>query len=95
MINSASTAIIDSYISNIHEVGADSQAIAGWNGPGPFQIVNNYLEGAGENFLLGGADPSIRTWFSPTSNFAIVNHCFRPLSWKPGMTRVMPAGSGR
>src|SRR5262249_56978768 len=27
MINSASTAIIDSYISDIHEVGADSQAI--------------------------------------------------------------------
>src|SRR5215813_8317181 len=52
MINSASTAIIDSYISNIHEVGADSQAIAGWNGPGPFKIVNNYLEAAGENFLL-------------------------------------------
>src|SRR5262249_22204550 len=38
LMNSASTAVIDSYISNIHEVGADSQAIAAWNGPGPFKI---------------------------------------------------------
>src|SRR5262249_28088111 len=59
-INSASTAVIDSYISDIHEIGADSQAIAGWNGTGPFKIVNNYLEGAAENFMLGGADPTIQ-----------------------------------
>jgi hypothetical protein len=82
MINSASTAIIDSYISNIHEVGADSQAIAGWNGPGPFKIVNNYLEGAGENFMLGGADPSIRNLVQSDIEFRN-NHCFKPLSWKP------------
>src|SRR5262249_41210289 len=59
-VNSASTAIIDSYISEIHEVGADSQTICGWNGPGPFKIVNNYLEGAGENVMFGGADASIK-----------------------------------
>jgi hypothetical protein len=82
MINSASTAIIDSYISNIHEVGADSQAIAGWNGPGPFKIVNNYLEGAGENFMLGGADPSIPNLVQSDIEFRN-NHCFKPLSWKP------------
>jgi hypothetical protein len=82
LINSASTAIIDSYISNIHEVGADSQAIAGWNGPGPFKIVNNYLEGAGENFMLGGADPSIPNLVQSDIEFRN-NHCFKPLSWKP------------
>ena len=82
MINSASTAIIDSYISNIHEVGADSQAIAGWNGPGPFKVVNNYLEGAGENFMLGGADPSIPNLVQSDIEFRN-NHCFKPLSWKP------------
>jgi hypothetical protein len=82
LINSASTAIIDSYISNIHEVGADSQAIAGWNGPGPFKIVNNYLEGAGENFMLGGADPSIRNLVQSDVEFRS-NYCFKPLSWKP------------
>src|SRR5262249_9442693 len=80
MINSASAAIIDSYISNIHEVGADSQAIAGWNGPGPFKIVNNYLEAASENFMLGGSDPSIRNLVQSDIEFRN-NHCFKPLSW--------------
>src|SRR5262245_23438571 len=82
MINSASTGVIDSYISNIHEVGADSQAIAGWNGPGPFKIVNNYLEAAGENFMLGGADPSIQNLVQSDVEFRN-NHCFKPLRWKP------------
>ena len=48
-----------SYISNIKVVGQDSQAIGGWNGPGPFVISNNYLEAAGENIMFGGADPAI------------------------------------
>ena len=42
---------------DIKAVGADAQAIGGWNGPGPFSIENNYLEASGEVFLLGGADP--------------------------------------
>lgn len=52
-------AVIDSYISEIHVQGQDAQAIAGWNGPGPFKIVNNYLEGSGENIMFGGADPAL------------------------------------
>lgn len=55
-INCAEGAVIDSYISEIHYDGQDSQAVAGWNGPGPFKLVNNYLEAAGENILWGGAD---------------------------------------
>src|SRR5262245_54702727 len=82
-LNSASTAVIDSYISDCHEKGADSQAIGGWNGAGPFKIVNNYLEGAGENFMLGGADPSIPNLVSSDIEFRR-NHCFKPLSWRIG-----------
>ena len=37
----------------------DAQAICGWNGPGPFQIINNYLEASGENVMFGGALTSI------------------------------------
>src|SRR5215471_19683833 len=51
MLNCARAAVIDSYISNCHGEGFDSQAICGWNGPGPFKIVNDYLEGAGENVM--------------------------------------------
>lgn len=80
-LNSASTAIIDSYISDCHEVGVDSQAIGGWNGPGPFKIVNNYLEGAGENVIFGGADPSIPNLVPSDIEFRR-NYCFKPLSWR-------------
>src|SRR5437867_3598524 len=80
-LNSARTAIIDSYIAEAHEVGADSQAILGWDGPGPFKIVNNYLEGAGENLLLGGADPSIEG-LVPSDIEIRRNHFYKPLWWR-------------
>ncbi len=82
-MNSARTSVVDSYLSQFHEVGADSQAIAGWNGPGPFKIVNNYLEGAGENVLFGGADPAI-SGLVPEDIEVRRNHFFKPLSWKVG-----------
>jgi len=79
-LNSASTAIIDSYIADVHENGADSQAICGWNGPGPFKIVNNYLEASGENVMFGGADPNIKELVPSDIEFR-GNHCSKPLSW--------------
>jgi hypothetical protein len=82
-LNSASTAVIDSYISECHESGADSQAVAGWNGPGPFKIVNNYLEGAGENFILGGADSPIQGLIPSDIEFRH-NHVAKPVKWKMG-----------
>ncbi len=80
-LNSASSAIIDSHISECHENGADSQAIMGWSGPGPYKIVNNYLEGAGENVLFGGDDPTIPNLVPSDIEFRR-NHCFKPLTWK-------------
>jgi hypothetical protein len=58
-LNSASSAIVGSHISAIGVRGQDTQAIAGWNGPGPYLIENNYLEAAGENIMFGGADPAV------------------------------------
>ncbi|MBI2827732.1 MAG: hypothetical protein HYX77_00490 [Acidobacteria bacterium] len=82
-LNSAYTAVIDSYLADFKEAGADSQAIAGWNGPGPFKIVNNYLEAAGENLMFGGADPSIPN-LVPSDIEIRRNHFFKPLSWRVG-----------
>ncbi|HEU4520947.1 MAG TPA: Ig-like domain-containing protein, partial [Thermoanaerobaculia bacterium] len=82
-MNSASSAVIDSYISDVHFVGADSQAICGWNGPGPFKIVNNFLAGAGENVMFGGSDPDI-TNLVPSDIEVRGNHFYKPLSWKIG-----------
>lgn len=58
-MNGARLAVIDSYLENFHDANGDSQAIAGWNGPGPFKIVDNFLEAASENVMFGGADPAI------------------------------------
>jgi hypothetical protein len=82
-LNSARTAIIGSYLSNFHEVGADSQAIACWTGPGPFKIVNNYLEGAGENLIFGGAVATLPN-LVPEDIEIRGNHFFKPLSWRIG-----------
>ncbi len=82
-MNSRHTAVIDSYFSDFKEVGADSQAIAGWNGAGPFRIANNYLEAAGENVMFGGADPTIRD-LVPADIEIRHNHFAKPLRWKIG-----------
>ncbi|MEP6621214.1 MAG: right-handed parallel beta-helix repeat-containing protein [bacterium] len=80
-LNAATAAVIDSWLSDCHELGADSQAIMGWNGPGPFKIVNNYLEGAGENVMFGGGDPGIPN-LTPSDIEIRHNHFFKPTSWK-------------
>jgi hypothetical protein len=80
-LNCASAAVIDSYISDCHGQGFDAQAIASWNGSGPFKIVNNYLEGAGENVLFGGSDPKINSLVASDIEFRR-NTCSKPLSWK-------------
>ena len=80
-LNSRYTAIVDSYLSDFKEQAADSQAIAGWNGLGPFAIINNYLEGSGENLLFGGADPAIRN-LVPSDIVIVGNHFAKPLAWR-------------
>jgi hypothetical protein len=80
-LNSASTAIVDSWISECHARGADAQAIGGWNGTGPFMIHNNYLEGSGETLLFGGADMRIPN-YNPGDIDIRRNHLSRPPSWR-------------
>ena len=80
-LNGAQLAVIDSYLADFKEVGADTQALAGWAGPGPFKIVNNYLEGAGENLMFGGADPRI-AGVVPSDIEIRGNHFRKPLSWR-------------
>jgi hypothetical protein len=81
LLNSASSAVVDSHISEIHVAGHDSQAILGYNGPGPFKISNNFLEAAGENIMFGGGDPQIRD-LVPSDIEIRNNHLFKPLRWR-------------
>jgi hypothetical protein len=82
-LNSAVTAIVDSYLSECHAEGQDAQAIAGWNGPGPYKIVNNYLEGSGENIIFGGADPAV-PGLVPSDIEIRHNYVAKPASWHGG-----------
>jgi hypothetical protein len=80
-LNSGAAHVINSHISDIKMVGQDSQAVCGWNGPGPFLIQNNHLEGAGENVLFGGARPSIPD-LVPSDITIRGNYFTKPLSWR-------------
>lgn len=82
-LDCANAAIIDSYISDFHSIGFDAQAIAGFNGPGPFKIINNYLEASGENILFGGAAPSI-PGLVPSDIEIRQNYFYKPWSWRVG-----------
>ena len=80
-LNSGEATIRDSWISDIKSVGQDTQAICGWNGPGPYLIQNNYLEGAAENVMFGGADPAIPNLVP--SDIRILRNTFRkPVTWR-------------
>ena len=79
-LNSASTEIINSHISDIKASGL-SQAIAGWNGPGPYRIANNYLEAAGQTILIGGTAPSIPQ-LVPSDITITGNYIGKPLAWR-------------
>jgi hypothetical protein len=83
VLNGRAEAVVDSYVSQFHEVGYDSQAIAGWAGPGPFKIENCFLAGAAENLMFGGADPLIKGVIP--SDIEIRHNTFtKPLTWRKG-----------
>lgn len=75
-------AVIDSYISEIHAPGQDSQAFGAYDTPGPVKIVNDYLEAAGENVLFGGAGDNNNRGV-PSDIEIRNNYLFKPLSWVP------------
>ena len=82
-LNSAATVIANSRVADCHVAGQDAQAIGGWTGPGPYKIINNYLEGSGENVMFGGADPSVPD-LVPADIEIRGNHFFKPLAWRQG-----------
>jgi hypothetical protein len=79
-LNSATSAVIDSHLADCHSRNSDSQAIVGWNGPGPYKIANNYLEGGHEVVMFGGGDPDVRG-LVPSDIEIRRNHVTRPTSW--------------
>ena len=89
-MNGVNLSVIDSYLSNFHDANGDSQAVGGWNGPGPFKIVNNFLEAAGENVLFGGADPAIPN-LVPSDIEVARNLSTKRLAWQTARVPVKNA----
>ncbi len=80
-LNSAATTVTGSYISDIKAIGRDSQAICGWNGPGPYTITDNYIEGSTENLMFGGGDPGIPN-LVPAEITITGNTLAKPAAWQ-------------
>lgn len=81
-------AIVDSFFSDFHCISrtgtcTDSQAVAGGSSSlpgGPYKIVNNFLEAAGECILFGGGASTT----TPEDIEIRQNHLFKPMIWKLG-----------
>lgn len=58
-LNGINVLLINSTVTGIMKAAQDTQCVSGWNGPGPFTILNNYLSGGTEGVMFGGADPVI------------------------------------
>jgi hypothetical protein len=79
--------IVDSAITEIHVHGQDTQAIAGFNGPGPFKIVNNLLEASTENILFGGDNSAIQNLIA--SDIEIRRNLLqKPIAWLQSVTSL-------
>lgn len=89
--------IIDSFFTDFHCVSrtgacTDAQAISGGVGDmrmGPYQIVDNFLEGSAENIFFGGA-----ATVSPADIEIRRNHLFKPLTWMKGQPGYVGGADG-
>lgn len=83
------TLAADNYISGWRCTGSDPGAyLALGYGEGRQDIVNNYLEGAGENVLFGGGDTlfgGVEVWHKDI--FFANNHVYTPSAWKGAWTK--------
>jgi hypothetical protein len=81
-------AVVDSFFSDFHCVAitgacGDAQAINGGTGNlpmGPYKIVDNFLEAAGNNLMFGGGEGTQ----NPQDIQISQNHLFKPLTWLRG-----------
>ncbi len=97
--SSTYVAVVDSYFTDFHCVAVtgacgDSQAIAGGLGDypmGPYKIVDNFLEAAGENVMFGGGPATM----TPADIEIRRNHLFKPWIWRKGSDGFVGGASGK
>jgi len=90
--------VVDSFFTDFHCVSrtgacTDSQTINGGLGSnpmGPYKIVDNFLEAAGENILFGGGAATT----TPADIQVSQNHIFKPLTWLQGQSGYVGGTNG-
>jgi hypothetical protein len=80
LLNANAVTVANSWISDI-KGPKETQALLGWNGAGPFTIVNNELEAAGENLMFGGADATL-VGLVPSNIVIRYNRFTKPVAWR-------------
>ncbi len=86
-LDSAHGAAVDCYFSEFLSSGNDTQAVLTIETPGPIKVHNCYLEATGENFMAGGADPSITDRIPSDITFT-KNLLVKRLGWQGVWTQV-------
>lgn len=81
-LNSGQTAVVNCYFSNLVCEGFEAACIQGWTGPGQYRIINNFMESAGINFILGGAWIYEHIGYAKDIEFRN-NHCYKRPQWNP------------
>lgn len=84
-LHTKETWITNSYISDIHWDQGEAQGISGYNGKGPYHIINNYVEASGQNIFFGGRPPNIQGVMADGVEVRR-NYLYKPLSWHPSPT---------
>src|SRR5262249_54283640 len=79
--NANNLVVANSYFKDFKDTANDALAIIVWNALGPIHIQNNYLEGSGENMMVGGGDPSIPN-LVPSTIAVSGNYFCKPLVWR-------------
>lgn len=81
-LHSGEVSVLNCYVSDIHLEGQDANGITAANGPGPIHIINNYVEAAAENIIVGG-EPLQIPGTVPSNIEVRRNYLYKPLTWRP------------
>src|SRR5579883_1055634 len=78
--NTQGFTMADSWVEETPYDAQDGQGVASWGGPGPITLTNNWIVGASENVLVGGADLG---YVDPPSANMVVEHniFYKPYKW--------------
>ena len=81
-LNSAHSAVVDSWLTECHGNDGDSQAVLGYNGTGPLKIQNNSSRGGTRDRRSSAGATRASSASRPSDIEVRGNHMTRPPSWK-------------